>query len=291
MRHEFSYFPGRASLPPRLVLPGPPSPKYVGIFFTSAPARRLAARALGFARRRFSGRRFPGCRRAGCSDAARAARTGRLFGLSLRARGGGQSAYAGLADAGAQLPLLQRRAEPESQVLPLRGDGRFGLRGRADSRAFRWPARARGLLPGGNVLLKWLGECADGVSSRIRGAAAISASLQPAACAKVLDSAGGYFYRRHLLSSVKEKAERFVDLHPGLIDINGVRRARTFHHFDRLVIAPLYGFRDELDYYRQADASPYLPGVRVKTLILTAEDDPIVPPHVFPTIRWRNRSG
>ncbi len=130
MRHEFSYFPGRASLPPRLVLPGPPSPKYMGIFFTSAPARRLAARALGFARRRFSGRRFPGCRRAGCSDAARAARTGRLFGLSLRARGGSQSARARLADAGAQLPLLQRRAEPESQILSLRGNGRPGLCGR-----------------------------------------------------------------------------------------------------------------------------------------------------------------
>ena len=61
-----------------------------------------------------------------------------------------------------------------------------------------------------------------------------------------------------------------------------MRRTRTFHHFDRLVIAPLYGFRDELDYYAKADASPYLSEIQVKTLILAAEDDPIVPPHVFP---------
>ena len=147
---------------------------------------------------------------------------------------------------------------------------------------FGGPLVLAGFSLGGNVLLKWLGECADGVSSRIRGAACISPSLRPSACAKVLDSARGYFYRRHLLGSMKEKAERFSELHPGLIDIEGVRRARTFHHFDRLVIAPLYGFRDELDYYRQADASPYLPRIRVKTLILTAEDDPIVPPHAFP---------
>ena len=98
----------------------------------------------------------------------------------------------------------------------------------------------------------------------------------------MLDSVPGYFYRWHLLSSVKEKAERFEQLHPGLIDIEGVRRARTFHHFDRLVIAPLYGFRDELDYYEQADASPWLSRIRVKTLILSAADDPIVPAHVFP---------
>ena len=147
---------------------------------------------------------------------------------------------------------------------------------------FSGPLVLAGFSLGGNVLLKWLGECGDGVAARIRGAACISPSVNPAACAKVLDSVPGYFYRWHLLSSVKEKAERFVKLHPGLIDIEGVRRARTFHHYDRLVIAPLYGFRDELDYYEQADASPYLPRIRVKTLILAAEDDPIVPPHVFP---------
>jgi len=147
---------------------------------------------------------------------------------------------------------------------------------------FSGPLVLAGFSLGGNVLLKWLGECGDGVSARIRGAACISASINPAACAKVLDSVAGYFYRWHLLSSVKRKAERFVKLHPGLIDIEGVRRAQTFHHFDRLVIAPLYGFRDELDYYEKADASPYLPHIRVKTLILSAEDDPIVPPHVFP---------
>ncbi len=147
---------------------------------------------------------------------------------------------------------------------------------------FSGPLVLAGFSLGGNVLLKWLGKCGNGVSARIRGAACISPSVNPAACAKVLDSVPGYFYRWHLLSSVKEKAERFVKLHPGLIDIEGVRRARTFHHYDRLVIAPLYGFRDELDYYEQADASPYLPRIRVKTLILSAEDDPIVPPHVFP---------
>ena len=147
---------------------------------------------------------------------------------------------------------------------------------------FSGPLLLAGFSLGGNVLLKWLGECGDGASARIRGAACISASLQPAECAKVLDSVPGYFYRWHLLSSVKRKAERFAELHPGLIDVEGVRRARTFHHFDRLVIAPLYGFRDELDYYEQADASPYLSKIRVKTLILAAEDDPIVPPHVFP---------
>ena len=147
---------------------------------------------------------------------------------------------------------------------------------------FTGPIVIAGFSLGGNVLLKWLGESGDKVSARIRGAACISPSLKPAACAKLLDSVRNYFFRWHLLGSMKEKAERFSKMHPGLIDIDEVRRTRTFHHFDRLVIAPLYGFGDELDYYEKADASPYLSEIQVKTLILAAEDDPIVPPHVFP---------
>ncbi len=147
---------------------------------------------------------------------------------------------------------------------------------------FDAPLVLAGFSLGGNVLLKWLGECGDGIFPCIRGAVCISASLKPAACAKALDSSSGFIYRRHLLGSVKQKAERFARLHPGLIDIAEVRRARKFHRFDRLVIAPLYGFRDELDYYEKADATPYLRHIRVKTLLLAAADDPIVPPHVFP---------
>ena len=282
MRHEFSYFPGRASLPPRLVLPGPPSPKYVGIFFTSAPARRLAARALGFARRRFSGRRFPGCRRAGCSDAARAARTGRLFGLSLRARGGGQSAYAGLADAGAQLPLLQRRAEPESQVLPLRGDGRFGLRGRADSRAFRWPARARGLLPGGKRaaqvawrMRRWR------VLSHTRGRRYFC-ELTARRLRKGSRFRGGLFLQAASAEQREGKSGAFRRLAPRPHrHKRGEARAdfSSFRSTGHRALVWFQGRTGLLQTSRRFTVSAPNPG---ENAYPHRGDDPIVPPHVFP---------
>ncbi len=135
---------------------------------------------------------------------------------------------------------------------------------------------------GGNVLLKWLGECGEGVSPHVRGAAGISVCFAPASCARVLDSLRGYFYRQHLLGRAKRKAYGLSESHPHLLDVAKIRRARTFHLYDRLVVAPLYGFRDEMDYYAQADSSPYLSRIRVKTLILSSRDDPIVPSHVFP---------
>ena len=144
------------------------------------------------------------------------------------------------------------------------------------------PLALAGFSLGGSVLLRWLGERGEGVSPRVRGAVCVSASFQPGVCARALDSPAGWLYRRHLLGSAKRKAREFSERHPGLIEAEAARRARTFHEFDRAVIAPLYGFRDELDYYEKADCSPWLSRVRVKTLLLASEDDPIVPARVFP---------
>jgi len=147
---------------------------------------------------------------------------------------------------------------------------------------FDAPLALAGFSLGGSVLLRWLGERGEGVSPRVRGAVCVSASFQPGVCARALDSPAGWLYRRHLLGSAKRKAREFSERHPGLIKAKAARRARTFHEFDRAVIAPLYGFRDELDYYEKADCSPWLSRVRVKTLLLASEDDPIVPARVFP---------
>jgi predicted alpha/beta-fold hydrolase len=48
------------------------------------------------------------------------------------------------------------------------------------------------------------------------------------------------------------------------------------------VIAPLYGFRDADDYYRQCSALPKLHRITVPTLMIQAADDPFMTPAVLP---------
>lgn len=50
-RHETERFRAVPPFPPGLVLPGASPPEHMGILFEKTPARRLAARALGYARR------------------------------------------------------------------------------------------------------------------------------------------------------------------------------------------------------------------------------------------------
>jgi len=61
-----------------------------------------------------------------------------------------------------------------------------------------------------------------------------------------------------------------------------VMRARTFAEYDRAVTAPLHGFADEVDYWRRSSCLPYLARVRRPVLLISARDDPFVPPDVLP---------
>jgi predicted alpha/beta-fold hydrolase len=51
--------------------------------------------------------------------------------------------------------------------------------------------------------------------------------------------------------------------------------------FDERYTAPHFGFRNASDYYRRASAMRVVGRVSVPTLIITAEDDPFVPPQPF----------
>ncbi len=147
---------------------------------------------------------------------------------------------------------------------------------------FEGPLLIAGFSLGGNVLLKWLGERGEALAEKISGAVAISASYAPGECATALDSPRGFIYRRHLLASCKRKGLEMARRHPGLIDPERVRRARTFYEFDRWVTAAVHGFADERDYYAESSSLRFLPRIRVPALLLNSRDDPIVPAHIYP---------
>ena len=142
---------------------------------------------------------------------------------------------------------------------------------------------AVGVSLGGNVLLKWLGEVGEAAPAELRGAVGISVPFDVAASARVLDRG---FHRlvyaanflRTMRSKVIEKERRY----PGFVDVAATRRARTFARYDRVVTAPLNGFRDEVDYWTRASSGPYLARIRRPVLLLSAHDDPIVPGRTLP---------
>jgi predicted alpha/beta-fold hydrolase len=144
------------------------------------------------------------------------------------------------------------------------------------------PLYAVGVSLGGNALLKWLAESGASAPHVVDGAAAVSAPLDLMAAGEALGRGFSLLYARNFLATLKPKALAKLARHPGLYDAARVRAASTLRDFDDLVTAPLHGFRDTDDYWTRASSKPGLTGIRVRTLVINARNDPFLPAPALP---------
>ena len=79
------------------------------------------------------------------------------------------------------------------------------------------------------------------------------------------------------MRGLRRLVERKKELYPGLYDVRKLGRLRTVRDFDELYTAPHGGFAGAGDYYARASAIRFVPRVRVPTLVIHAQDDPLVP--------------
>jgi uncharacterized protein len=137
---------------------------------------------------------------------------------------------------------------------------------------------------GGNVLVKWLGEQGADVPREVRGAVALSVPFDLAASGKTLDGPGfwRFIYRTRFLRTLKKKALEKLARFPGAYDGERLARATTLFDFDDIVEAGAHGFKGAVDYYAQSSSGPFVGKVRVLLLLLSALDDPFIPPESIP---------
>ena len=159
----------------------------------------------------------------------------------------------------------------------------------------RHPGRRVGVLGfslGGNMLLKLLGERADGGRSLVDAAVAMSVPYDLAAgCALLERSAMGRAYSAYFLRSLKAKVELKRERLGGVLDLEAAAVARTIWEFDDRVTAPLHGFASAQAYYEACSSARYLEAIGVPTLLLHAVDDPFLPPEAIPVRQAeRNRA-
>ena len=147
------------------------------------------------------------------------------------------------------------------------------------------PLVLAGVSLGGNVLLKYLGEQGDDAPAAVRAAAAVSVPYDLARGCRHISRGFSRVYETHFLASLRVKALEKLARYPDLFDRARLERARTLWDFDDVVTAPVHGFRDAADYYARSSSIHFLDGIRVPTLLLSAEDDPFLPREVLDEVR------
>ncbi len=136
-----------------------------------------------------------------------------------------------------------------------------------------------GFSGGGSQALKLAGEWGAAPPSGVLGVASISAPLDYTRVAARMDTFSCLPYRFHVLRGLLDRARAFAEHHPerARYRASDLDRIKRFRRYDASIIVPMHGFSDVDRYYLEASSGRYLPKVRVPTILLHAEDDPMVP--------------
>jgi len=135
---------------------------------------------------------------------------------------------------------------------------------------------------GANILVKWLGERGD-APGWLAGAISVSNPWNLKDCCEHLESSPmRRLYRAGMVYTLRQRALRFAQRFPGLLNRREILNCVTFRDYDNRITAPLHGFQDADDYYRQCSSKEYLSAVRGRLLCIDAQDDPFIPPETRP---------
>ena len=129
---------------------------------------------------------------------------------------------------------------------------------------------------GGNMVLKMAGELAAAPLPQLAAVAAVSPAVDLAVSADGLHRGLNRIYERRFLRGLTARYQRRAEMFPERYNaarLSGVCSIRTF---DQNIVAPHNGFTGADDYYTRASAKPVLASIPVPTLVLHAEDDPMV---------------
>lgn len=131
---------------------------------------------------------------------------------------------------------------------------------------------------GGNMLMKALGEVGGAARDFATSAIAVCPAFDLSGAADRTDARGiARSYRRYFLRALGDKLRQKRELFPARFDLRELEDTHTMRSFDDRFTAKQWYYRDVDEYYTRASALPWLRHVRVKSTILVARDDPLVP--------------
>jgi predicted alpha/beta-fold hydrolase len=137
---------------------------------------------------------------------------------------------------------------------------------------------------GANQVLKMLGEWGDDPPPRLLRAMAVAPPIDLAACARNIERHSRRMYNRWFVRMLVRDARQRSAYSADLAAIDWSRPPESLYQFDNQVTAPVNGFTDADQYYARSSAAPLLGSIRRPTLILAAQDDPIVPAAIFQNV-------
>jgi uncharacterized protein len=130
---------------------------------------------------------------------------------------------------------------------------------------------------GANLSLLALGRCAPALPAGLLGVVAVSPPLDLAACVAALGRPANRLYQAYFLRNLRLSYRWRQSLCPELYEAGRELAPRTIREWDETITAPYGGYASADEYYARSSAGPYVSSLDRRVLILSAQDDPLVP--------------
>lgn len=128
---------------------------------------------------------------------------------------------------------------------------------------------------------------------RVKAVAAVCTPLDLLAAQRYIDSPRAWLYRHHVLNGLKAIYSAVAARGRRVpTDPSQVRAVRTMYEWDRLAIAPRYGYEGPEHYYEALSIKPHIGDLAVPSLLVAGRADPIVPTSTIePFLALRDRGS
>lgn len=141
---------------------------------------------------------------------------------------------------------------------------------------------------GGNVLLNYLGDEKHQKPKRLKAAVAVSAPIDLASCVAEIHRQRNRIYHDRFLRTLIKKVKKKGLLMPNALDVSRLRDIKTISQFDEYYTAPLHQFSSAADYYQKVSSKQRFQQITTPTLLIQAQDDPMLSPLCFPYSEAKN---
>lgn len=138
-----------------------------------------------------------------------------------------------------------------------------------------------GFSMGGSLTLRVLAEAPEQVPAAVKCAVAFSVPCDLYSGVLQLMKPGNQFYTQRFLRKLGKKISIKSKRFPAIINDQQYKQIKNFIEFDNRYTAPLHGYTDALDFYRQASVKPLLHRLQVPALLVQAANDPFLTPDCF----------
>lgn len=135
---------------------------------------------------------------------------------------------------------------------------------------------------GGNLVLKYAGEQGENISGKIKTVVSVSTPIDLSACSQKVKQTSNYIYEKRFLLRLSEKVRLKNQQHPDTYPMERLSKVKTLWDFDEYFTSVVHGFDGAEDYYAKCNSKQFLMDIQVRTLLLTALDDPLLAPSCFP---------